>query len=182
MCQQGAPKHLTPLATLGEMYIMATPFEQAWVDFVRPLPRIKKYNAYILTLVVICLVCVKVIASPALNTTQVADALINIFTQSGFPKQILTDNSSQFRGKLMAEVFDMLQTHHSHTSPYHPQSNGQVKLFNGILMSILQKLVQEKPEIWDEYLPAVFLRIGKCHTDPQDFLHFPVWKAYDGTS
>lgn len=96
----------------------------------------------------------KAVALPATDTTWFVDTLLNIFTQLQFPNQILTDNGSQFRGKLMIEVFELLHTHHIHTRPYHPQLNGQTEWFNGTIMSILRKLIQEKPEIWDEYLTA----------------------------
>lgn len=90
----------------------------------------------------------------AIDATRVAGTLINIFTRLGFPNEILTNNGSQFRARLMTEVFDVLQAHHIHISPYHPQSKGQVERFNCTLMSILQKLAAEKPEIWDKYIPT----------------------------
>lgn len=62
------------------------------------------------------------------------------------------DNCSQFKGKLMAEVFEVFHTHDIYTSSYHYQPNGQVEQFKGTLMFILRKLAQERHEICDKYL------------------------------
>ncbi|GFR76504.1 Pol polyprotein [Elysia marginata] len=41
------------------------------------------------------------------------------------------------------------------STPYHAQSNGMVERFNGSLKRMLQKLCTDKPENWNEMLPAV---------------------------
>ena len=40
-------------------------------------------------------------------------------------------------------------------APYHPQSKGQVEIFNRILIARLLKLCEEWKENWDDHLPNI---------------------------
>ena len=139
------------------MPITGTPFERVAADIVGPLPMTKKRNRFILTLVDTCTMWGEAIPLTRIDTKTVADAFVGIFTRLGFPRQILTDNGSQFCGKLMEEVYKLLHAQHVRATVYHPQANGQVERFNGTLTSMLKKLVKDKPETWDTYVaPALY--------------------------
>ena len=56
----------------------------------------------------------------------VAEALIGIFTNMGFPKEILTEQGSNFMSELMKELCRLLKMSKLESSPYHPQKNGLV--------------------------------------------------------
>ena len=61
----------------------------------------------------------------------VAKAILeNWFCKFGIPAQLHTDGGKEFVYKLSAELFEMLNVQHSKTSPYHPQCNAQVEVFN----------------------------------------------------
>ena len=157
ICQRKSARTYTVPVTLGEMPITGTAFERVAVDIVGPLPLTKKKNRFILTLVDTCTMWGEAVPLSRIDSRTVADALITIFTRLGFPQQILTDNGSNFCGKLMKEVYELLRLQHIRTSVYHPQSNGQVERFNGTLIAILKKLVENKPETWDTYIaPALY--------------------------
>ena len=153
-CQRSNMRHSTVPVALGEMPVTETPFQRVAIDLVGPLPLSKKRNRFILTLVDTCTMWSEAIPLPTIDSKRVAEALLSIFTRVGFPEEILTDNGSQFTGRLMQEVYEVFRANHVHTSPYHPQANGQVERFNGTLIAMLRKLVDEKPEIWDSYIAA----------------------------
>ena len=54
--------------------------------------------------------------------------------------------------KLLAELYNLLHIHPIRTSPYHPQTDGLVKRFNGTLKSMLRKTALEGKD-WDKLLP-----------------------------
>jgi len=50
----------------------------------------------------------------------VAEALVNMFTRVGVPKEILSDQGSQFLSAVMKEVCILLSLKQLVTTPYHP--------------------------------------------------------------
>ena len=156
-CQKKSNRKYTVPVKLGEMPVVGTPFERIAADILGPLELTKKRNRFILTIVDTCTMWAEAIPLPRIDAKTVADAFIGVFTRVGIPKQILTDNGSQFCGKLMQDVYGILQAQHITTSVYHPQSNGQVERFNGTIISILKKLVEDRPQTWDTYVaPALY--------------------------
>ncbi len=51
----------------------------------------------------------------------------------------------------------MLNVQHSKTTPYHPQCNAQVEVFNKTVKKYLASYVDETTLKWDEFLPALML-------------------------
>lgn len=86
-----------------------------------------------MTLFETCTVWDEAIALPGIDSTTVAEPLVNIYARLGFPEHELIDSGSEFRRKLMEEVFRVFQTQNIHTSTYHAQSNELVERFNGTL-------------------------------------------------
>ena len=177
-CQSRSPKSQVPPVPLGKTPLIDTPFKRVSIDLLGPLPRTRKRNAYIL-----CVVCqasrwAEAAALPSIDTRHVAEALFNIFTRIGFPEAILTDNGSQFTGKLMSEVYQTFNATHLKSSVYHPQANGLVERFNATLMSMLRKLSEGRPEEWDLYLPAALFAYREV---PQASLGYSPYEVIFGS-
>jgi transposase InsO family protein len=83
------------------------------------------------------------------TTEAVAEALLGIFTRTGFPDEILSDLGTQFTSDVMREVMRLISVSQLHTTPYHPQTNGLCERFNGTLKSMLKKLMADRPKDWD---------------------------------
>ena len=62
----------------------------------------------------------------------------------GIPKEILTDQGTNFTSQLLAEVYRLLCIQPIRTSPYHPQTDGLVEQFNQTLKAILRKAASEE--------------------------------------
>ena len=63
----------------------------------------------------------------------VACVLVDIFSQFGFPTEIMSDNGSEFHStlkKTFAEEFSITQIQ---TSPYHPATNGSTERFHAMM-------------------------------------------------
>ncbi len=80
-----------------------------------------------------------------------------MFCKFGIPAQIHTDGCKEFVNKLLAELCELLNVQHTKTTPYHPQGNSQVKVFNKMVKKYLASYMDETTLNWDEFLPALML-------------------------
>jgi hypothetical protein len=73
------------------------------------------------------------------------------------PREIFTDQGTQFTSKLMRDLTEKYGIKHCKSSPYHPQANGQVESTNKVLEAILTKTVQLHHRDWaDRLLEALW--------------------------
>ncbi len=80
----------------------------------------------------------------------VAEGLREIFSRTGIPSQILTDQGSVFTQQLCS----LLDIKHIKSSPYHPESNGCLVRWHATLKSVLRKY-PEKYTDWDRLIKYV---------------------------
>ncbi|XP_070034695.1 uncharacterized protein [Nicotiana tomentosiformis] len=76
----------------------------------------------------------------------------NIFTQFGTPRAILSDGSSHFCNKAFAGLLEKYEDKHKVSTPYHPQSSGQVEVSNRGIKNILAKSVNANRTDWSRKL------------------------------
>ena len=76
----------------------------------------------------------------------VAEALVNMFTTVGVPKEILNDQGSQFLSTVTKEMCKLLSLKQLVTTPYYPICNGLIENFNGTLKNMLRHMCAEKPK------------------------------------
>lgn len=84
-----------------------------------------------------------------------------MFTRVGVPKEVLTDQGTNFMSALLEEIYHALQIKRIHTTPYHPQTDGLVERFNGTL--------REAPQETTGFLPFELLH-GHHVQGPLDVL------------
>ena len=72
-----------------------------------------------------------------------------------YPQYILLDNGMEFKNNLMNQVLQQLGIDRIYSVPYHPQSNGKLKVFHKDLKPTLKKLCERDPTNWDKYLKKV---------------------------
>jgi hypothetical protein len=84
----------------------------------------------------------------------------------GPPKELLSDNGTNLTGNVMKAYTALLGSKHRVTTPYHPRTNGKVEILNGILGTMLTKMLMNQPTIlWDQYLAqATFATRVRLHT------------------
>ena len=66
----------------------------------------------------------------------------------GWPEEILTDQGKSFENNLIKELCELAQVKKLHTSPYHPETNGQCEHFNATLISMLGTLPIHAKRNW----------------------------------
>ena len=89
----------------------------------------------------------------SIDAKHVAEQLIMVFSRVGVPREILTDQGSNFTSQLLAELYRLLHIHAIRTSPYHPQTDGMVERFNQTLKAVLRKTIDEEGKDWDKLIP-----------------------------
>ncbi|XP_021341977.1 uncharacterized protein LOC110442615 [Mizuhopecten yessoensis] len=108
-CQKTVHKGRIKKAPLGDMPIIDRPFERVAVDIIGPLiPASDRGHRYILTVVDFATRYPEATPLKRIETEDVAEALLKIFSRVGVPKEILSDRGSQFTSALMQEFSRIL--------------------------------------------------------------------------
>ena len=177
ICQRTCPMGRVPNVPLSSMPIISTPFSRVAIDLIGPLPKSARGHRYILTLVDFATRYPEAIPLKSIDTVEVAETLVGIFSRVGIPREILSDRGTQFTSDLMSEVARLLSLKQLFTTPYHAMANGLVEKFNGTLKSMLRKMTAEKPVDWDRYLPALLFAYREV---PQASLGFSPFELLYG--
>lgn len=80
-----------------------------------------------------------------------------VITRLGVPDTIHSDQGRQYESELFQETCKLLDIQKTHTTPYHPQSDGMVERFNRTLTTMLSAFVNEHHSDWDVHLPYVMM-------------------------
>ena len=124
--------------------IIAEPFERIAMDVVGPLPRSRAGHRYVLVVCDYATWYPEAVAMRSVDAEHVAEELVRLFSRVGIPREILTDQGTNFTSELLAEMYRLLHIDGLRTSPYHPQTDGMVERFNGTLKgccgNVLQKM------------------------------------------
>ena len=109
---------------------------------------------------------IEAFATPDQEAETVANVLVDGFILCyGVPKQIHSDQGSQFESKLFRFLCDLLGIDKTRTTAYHPQSNGFIERYNRTLQSMLSKLIEGDQRNWDRALPIAMMAYGSSVHD-----------------
>jgi transposase InsO family protein len=137
------------------------PPEGVWqlvaMDFHGPInPTSQRGNKYIISLTD---VLSKFVVTKAVrdNSAQTAVRFLkeDVITKFGTPRCILTDNGTHFTSSMMNELIKRIGATHLYSTPYHPQTNGQVERYNSTMDAKIATLSNVRKTDWDDQLPFV---------------------------
>ena len=90
------------------------------------------------------------------SAEETCDHLINTWiARHGCPMTFQSDNGTAFVGELTKELMRRSQVAQTHSTTYHPQTNGLVERQNRTLVSMLRVYCSRYMTDWDRYLPQV---------------------------
>ena len=95
------------------------------------------------------------LAYPSKTQTAQATARIlwdNFICHYGFPEKFISDQGRNFESDLIKELCKIAGVKKVHTTPYHPQGNGQCERFNSTLYNMLGTLSEEEKSDWKSHL------------------------------
>ncbi|CAF1599792.1 unnamed protein product [Didymodactylos carnosus] len=130
-------------------------FNLVEIDFAGKYTRTVNENQYIIVLTDYLSKFVIAKAVPNCTAQTAAEFITEVAFQFGPPAQVQTDNGPHFISFTFEEVLNNLGCVHNLSTPYHPQTNGQVERFNATLKQQLAKFQNEDKDNWDDKLPAV---------------------------
>ena len=173
----GKPNQKPHVAPLQPIPAFEEPFSRVIVDCVGPLPKTKKGNQFLLT--VMCASTRFLKAVPLPNIKTVVTALIKFFTLMGLPKTIQSDQGSNFMAGLFQQVMYQLRIHQIKSSAYHPESQGALEGFHQTLKTMLRTYCVEQEKEWDE---GVHLVLFAARMAVQESLGFSPFELVFGRS
>ena len=79
----------------------------------------------------------------------------DIITKFGTPHSIITDNKTHFTSTMMNELIKQIGATHLYSTPYHPQTNGQIERYNSTMDEKITVLSNLCKTDWDDQLSFV---------------------------
>ncbi|GFV85812.1 retrovirus-related Pol polyprotein from transposon 297 [Trichonephila clavipes] len=109
-------------------------------------------------------------AIPVANlcSTTVVNALLQIFSRMGFPRELQTDQGTSFMSALTTEFLERFGVKVVRSSVYHPQSN-PVERMHRTLKRILRVLCLEAIPDWEKILPQALFALRTVIHDSTGF-------------
>jgi transposase InsO family protein len=133
---------------------VSAPLDAIAIDIMAPLPVTENGNQYIMVVGDYFSKWTEAYPLPMHTALIVADKLVTEFIcRYGAPLRIHTDQGRGFESHLFAELCNLLEITKSRTTPYRPQSDGMIELFNRTLQQMLAMFVNENHNDWDHHLP-----------------------------
>ena len=67
------------------------------------------------------------VALKKIDAESVADGLMEVIQHTGIPNELLSDQGSQFMGRVITKPCELLNIKKLKTTAYHPQTNGALE-------------------------------------------------------
>ncbi|GFX62216.1 hypothetical protein TNCV_3305901 [Trichonephila clavipes] len=81
------------------------------------------------------------------------DSLLQIFSRTGIPSIIASDQGTNFKSSLTQEFTKRIGSSPRFSCPGYPASNGLVERWNKVLKDMIHHVIREDPRSWDRQLP-----------------------------
>ena len=172
-CQRMGHKGRVKPVPMCQIPVFTEPFARVSIDIVGPLtPASTEGHKYILTLIDNATGFPEAIPLKQIDSVSVSEALLQIFSRVGIPRQILSDNAPNFTSALMGELHRLLGVKPLFSTPYHPEGNSRVERLHGTLKAVLRKLCADKPRDWHRYLIPTMFALRELPSDRTGFSSF----------
>ncbi|GFS78687.1 retrovirus-related Pol polyprotein from transposon 412 [Trichonephila clavipes] len=167
-CQRVGKPQDKKKAPLKIVPVITEIFTKINIDASGPLPMTPSGNKYIIT--ALCMSSRYPDAIPVENlcSTTVINALLQIFSRMGFPRELQTDQGTSFMSARTTEFLERFGVKVVRSSVYHPQSN-PVERMHRTLKRILRVLCLEAIPDWEKILPQALFALRTVIHDSTGF-------------
>ena len=133
-----------------KQYVVGAPMERLAMDILGPLPLTPRGNRFVLVVTDYFTKWTESYAISNQEAVTVAEKLVAEYVcRFGVPRELHSDQGTNFESKVMKEVCKLLDIQKTRTTPLHPQSDGQVERYNRTLIEMLRGKLKESQEDWD---------------------------------
>ena len=173
VCQlAGKPNQRPPLSPLIPIPAMEEPFSRIIVDCVGPLPKTRAGNQYLLTMMCASTRFPEAIPLRNIKADMIVKALIKFFTLVGLPKEVQSDQGSNFMSGLFQSVMVQLGIRQIKSTAYHPQSQGALERFHQTLRTMMRAYCITQKHDWDEGIPFLLFAARESTQESLGFSPF----------
>ncbi|GBL65840.1 Uncharacterized protein K02A2.6 [Araneus ventricosus] len=161
------PKHAPPQSNI----IPTRPGDYISVDIKGPLPN----SGYVLTVLDHFSKHIVLYSLKNITAETVSKHILNYISIHGRPRQILSDRGLQFTSEVFSLINKTLGIKLSHTSPFHPQTNGQTERLNPAIESSILTLQERGVNLQNALLIHQNIYNGLIHPSTgytPNLLHF----------
>lgn len=136
--------------------VASEPMELVVIDITGPLPITERENKYILVVGDMFTKWIENYPMPDQEAKTVAQVLVyKFFSRFGVPKQLHSDQGTNFESKLFKEICQLMGIEKTRSSAYHAQTAGMIERYNRTLKNMLSVYVQADQSDWDLHLPLI---------------------------
>ncbi len=164
---------------LQPLPIIGTPFERLGMDVVGLVERSRSGNRFMLVVTDYATRYPEVSPLKSIKAKYVATCLVQLFSRVGFPREILTDQGTNFMSTLLKQVYKLLGIKSLRTTPYHPQTDGLTERFNQTLKQMLRKFVCDSGTDWDQWLPYLLFAYREVPQSSTGFSPFELLYGHE---
>ena len=161
-----------PVAPLQPIPAFGEPFSKVIIDCVGPLPKTRSGNQYLLTIMCAATRFPEAIPLRNIKAKTISKALIKFFTLFGLPKEIQSDQGSNFMSGVFQQVVYELGVKQIVSSAYHPESQGALERFHATLKTMMRTFCQENEKDWDEGVHLVLFAAREAVQESTGFSPF----------
>merc|ERR1711893_309675 len=129
------------------------PWERVAMDVLGPLPATPEGYKFILVVMDYFTKWVEIFPMRDQTAETVAAVLVEeVFSRMGCPFELHSDQGSNFKSKVMTEVYRLMGIKKTQTTPYDPRGDGMVERMNRTLKDMLAHCVSECQTDWNQHL------------------------------
>ncbi|GFW97295.1 hypothetical protein TNCV_4785091 [Trichonephila clavipes] len=153
-CQLRKPEKIGDIAPITPIVRPKLPFEIVNIDVIGPIqPPSGRGHKYVLCMMDQHTRWPEAVPLRSLTAKTACDSLLQIFSRTGIPSIIASDQGVNFKLALTQEFTKRIGSNPRFSCPGYPASNGLVERWNKVFKDMIHHVIREDPRSWDRQLP-----------------------------